>query len=180
MLEEKHPLKAFLCHAHDDRAAVKALYSHLLNDGVDAWLDKENILPGQDWRQEIRKAVGESDVVIVCLSNHFKHKGYRQVEVSIALEQAALQPEGEIFIIPARLEDCETLLSLEKWHWVDLFDKNGYEKLIKSLELRAEHAGKKNPKLTNPNSKSDNTAFSGEYCDTTKGDVKGLYDTRDY
>jgi len=48
MSEPKHPLKVFLCHAHSDRDAVHALYGRLTKDGVDAWLDKEKLLPGQD------------------------------------------------------------------------------------------------------------------------------------
>lgn len=75
MTEDKRPLKVFLCHAHADRDAVKALYARLTKDGVDAWLDKEKpcgeprrtILPGQgldrlnlpDWELEIRKVVRE-------------------------------------------------------------------------------------------------------------------------
>ena len=59
MPEAKRPLKVFLCHAHSDKDAVKALYDRLVRDGVDAWLDKENLLPGQDWELEIRKAVRE-------------------------------------------------------------------------------------------------------------------------
>ena len=57
MTEAKRPLKVFLCHAHSDKDVVKALYTRLTNDGVDAWLDKEKLLPGQDWELEIRKAV---------------------------------------------------------------------------------------------------------------------------
>jgi hypothetical protein len=71
MAEElKHPLKVFLCHASADKPAVRALYQRLVRDGVDAWLDKEKLLPGQDWRLEIPKAVREADVVVVCLSNN--------------------------------------------------------------------------------------------------------------
>ena len=51
------PLKVFLCHAHSDAAAVRALYNRLVKDGVDAWLDKEKLLPGADWEYEIRKVV---------------------------------------------------------------------------------------------------------------------------
>ena len=57
MPESKRPLKVFLCHAKSDKDAVKALYDRLVNDGVEAWLDKEKLLPGQDWELEIRKAV---------------------------------------------------------------------------------------------------------------------------
>jgi len=68
MTETKRPLKVFLCHAHiiplwdADRDAVHALYTRLTNDGLDAWLDKEKLLPGLDWELEICKAVRESDV----------------------------------------------------------------------------------------------------------------------
>jgi hypothetical protein len=44
--EPKRALKVFLCHA--DRDAVRGLYARLIQDGVDAWLDKEKLLPGQD------------------------------------------------------------------------------------------------------------------------------------
>jgi len=137
MTETKRPLKVFLCHAHSDKNAVKALYTRLTNDGVDAWLDKERLLPGQDWEFEIRKAVREADVVVVCLSKQFNQAGFRQKEVRLALDTAMEKPEGEIFIIPARLEECEPLESLRKWHWVDLFEDDGYEMLMRALRKRA-------------------------------------------
>ena len=134
---DKRPLKVFLCHAHADRDPVRGLYTRLTKDGVDAWFDKAKLLPGQDWELEIRKAVREADVVVVCLSKQFNQAGFRQKEVRLALDTAMEKPEGEIFIIPARLEECETLESLRRWHWVDLFGEGGYEKLILSLNLRA-------------------------------------------
>ena len=72
MPETKRSLKVFLCHAHADRDPVPQgddmceLYARLTTlapgasageDGVDVWLDKEKLLPGQDWELEIRKAV---------------------------------------------------------------------------------------------------------------------------
>ncbi len=138
MPEPKRPLKVFLCHAHADRDAVRALYTRLTKDGVDAWLDKEKLLPGQDWELEIRRAVREADVVVVCLSKQFNQAGFRQKEVRLALDTAMEQPEGEIFIIPARLEECDTLESLRKWHWVDLFEEGGYEGLIHALRSRTD------------------------------------------
>ncbi|GMV33096.1 MAG: hypothetical protein AMXMBFR60_09250 [Chloroflexota bacterium] len=136
-----HPLKVFLCHAHSDKDTVKALYARLKREGVDVWLDKEKLLPGADWEFEIRKAVRESDVVIVCLSKQFNQAGFRQKEVRIALEEADNKPPGEIFIIPARLEECDNLPTLTKWHWVDLFENDGFQRLILALRLRAEKIG---------------------------------------
>ena len=141
MTDEKHALKVFLCHAHSDKDAVKALYARLKREGVDVWLDKEKLLPGADWELEIRKAVREADVVVVCLSKQFNQAGFRQKEVRIALDAAMEKPEGEIFIIPARLEECDSLESLSRWHWVDLFERDGFQRLILALRLRAERIG---------------------------------------
>jgi hypothetical protein len=135
------PLKVFLCHAHADRDPVRGLYSRLTQDGVDAWLDKAKLLPGQDWELEIRKAVREADVVVVCLSKQFNQAGFRQKEVRLSLDTAMEKPEGEIFIIPARLEECDNLESLRKWHWVDLFEDDGYEMLMRAFRTRADKIG---------------------------------------
>jgi len=43
-------LRLFLCHASDDKPAVRTLYTSLKSlPWIDPWLDEENILPGQDW-----------------------------------------------------------------------------------------------------------------------------------
>lgn len=134
---ENRPLKVFLCHAHSDADRVYALYNRLIRDGVDVWLDKANLIGGQDWQYEIPKAVRASDVVIVCHSEQFNKQGYRQKEVKIALDAAEYLPKGEIFIIPARLEECEILDELKRWQWVDLFKQDGYDNLTRALKLRA-------------------------------------------
>ena len=131
---EKTSLKTFLCHSHSDREAVHALWLRLKRAGVNAWLDKENLQPGQNWEREIRKAIITSDMVIACLSRGFnKQKGFRHEELRIALEKAGLIPDGEVFIIPVRLEECDMPKSLRHLHRVDLFETGGYKKLIRAL-----------------------------------------------
>ena len=128
------PNNVFLVHAHSDKAAVHKLYSRLIKDGVRAWLDAENLQPGQDWQREIRKAILKSDVVIVCLSRGFDQQpGYRHEELKIALEKAKLLTDNEIFIIPVRLEKCDMPAALRHLHRVDLFETGGYQKLLRVL-----------------------------------------------
>jgi hypothetical protein len=141
MPEAKRSLKVFLCYAHSDKDAVKVLYTRLTKDGVDVWFDKEKLLGGADWEYEIRNAVRGSDVVVVCHSKQFNQKGFRQKEVNIALEETELLPKGEIFLIPARLEECDVLDDLKRWHWVDLFESDGYERLLRALHARADKIG---------------------------------------
>jgi outer membrane protein assembly factor BamD (BamD/ComL family) len=140
--ETKRPLKVFLCHASGDKPAVRDLYKRLLVEGVDAWLDQEKLLPGQDWRVEIPRAVKESDVVVICLSNKsITKEGYVQKEIKFALDSAEEKPEDTIFLIPARLEDCVVPEQLGRWQWVDLFEENGFVRLLRSLKLRAYRVG---------------------------------------
>lgn len=142
MSVEKRPLKVFLCYTHADLDAVCALYTRLTNEGVDAWQDEKKLLPGQKWELEIPKAIREADVVIVCLSEKAVNKeGYVQKEIKFALDIADLKTDRTIFIIPARLGECEVPVRLSKFHWVDLFEDNGYEKLMSALRQRASNIG---------------------------------------
>ena len=140
--ETTRPLKVFLCHASGDKPAVRDLYKRLVAEGVDAWLDQEKLLPGQNWRVEIPRAVREADVVVICLSNKsITKEGYIQKEIKFALDSADEKPEGTIFLIPARLEECAVPEQLGHWQWVDLFDENGFVRLLRSLKLRADRVG---------------------------------------
>ncbi|MBC8029609.1 MAG: toll/interleukin-1 receptor domain-containing protein [Pyrinomonadaceae bacterium] len=131
-------LKVFLCHSSDDKDAIRGLYHRLSGDGYSPWLDEENLLPGQEWEDEIPRAVRQSDIVIVCLSPRSISKtGYVQKEIKFALDVADQQPQGTIFIIPLKLEPCDVPGRLVRWHWVNLFEEKGYEKLKRALLHRA-------------------------------------------
>ena len=124
-------LQIFLLHARSDEKTVRRLYRRLTKDGADVWLDREKLLPGQDWQYEIHNAIHDSNLVIVCLSKQFiKQGGYRHEELRIALEKANAMREGETFLIPARLELCDMPESLSRWQRVDLFEVDGYQQLI--------------------------------------------------
>src|SRR5690606_7007254 len=102
------PLRVFLCHASQDKPAVRELYERLDSEGwMDIWLDEEKLYPGQDWDFEIEKAVEAADVVIVCLSsNSVTKEGYVQRELRFVLQIADYKPDGTIFVVPVRLDDC--------------------------------------------------------------------------
>jgi hypothetical protein len=115
------------------------------------WLDEKDILPGQDWELEIRKAVKNSDIVIVCLSkSSITKRGFVQKEIKLALDVADEQPEGTIFLIPLRLDDCEVPQRLRSVQWVDYFEPGGYLRLIAALKIRSDELGiPLLPQLTN-------------------------------
>src|SRR5512141_591653 len=148
MTNENRPLKVFLCHAHDDKSKARELYRYLKRRGLQPWLDAEDLLPGQNWQVEIPKALETSDAIIICLSKGSVDKeGYVQKEIKFALDKALEMPEGRIFLIPARLEECDVPRSLSSYHWVDLFDEGGREKLMKSLKVQAVQLDRINVKM---------------------------------
>jgi len=147
---ETRKLKVFLCHASQDKPIVRELYQRLLatpygddKGWINPWLDEEKLLPGQDWDMEIEKAVEAADVVIVCLSNTSVSKeGYIQRELKFVLDIALEKPEGTIFVVPLRLDNCELPRRLRSWQAVDYFPAEhqgrSFEKLMQSLRIRYE------------------------------------------
>jgi hypothetical protein len=113
------------------------LYSKLNEGGFDPWLDAEDLVPGQEWRVEIERAVRLADVVVVCLSkSSITKEGFVQKEIRYALDSAEEKPEGTIYLIPVRLEACEVPRQLQRWQWVDYFEPDGHEKLERALRAR--------------------------------------------
>jgi len=140
-------LKVFLCHASADKPTVRELYRQLTAEGwIDVWLDEMKLLPGQEWDMEIESAVEEADIVLVCLSTRSVDKeGYVQKELRFVLNIADEKPEGSIFVIPLRLDDCTVPRRLRQWQRVDYFPKNqrksAYQRLLESMKARTRKLG---------------------------------------
>jgi hypothetical protein len=138
------PMNLFLCHSSEDKQLVREIYRKLCAEKwLSPWLDEERLLPGQKWEDEIEITVSKSDAVIVFLSNRSVTKeGYVQKELKMALDIADEKPEGTIFIIPLRLEECVVPSQLKKWQWIDYFPfmqrEEKYQRLLKSLRTRYE------------------------------------------
>jgi hypothetical protein len=130
-------LTVFLCHSSSDKPTVRSLYTRMRDDGFLPWLDEMSILPGEDWDRAIRRAIRACQVVLICLSRSSVAKaGYLQKEIRFVLDAADEQPEGTIFLIPARLEDVDVPDRLRRWQWVSLFEEQGYERLVLALRRR--------------------------------------------
>lgn len=133
----EHKARVFLCHASEDKPQVIELYHQLKKAGYNPWLDKEDLLPGQSWRQEIEKIVRDPfNLVLVCLSHKSTTKrGVVQQEIKWALDVLDQMPEDAIYLIPARLEACQVPDRLSNLHWVDLFEPDGFVKLKQALDF---------------------------------------------
>ena len=122
---------------------MRELYQKLRAEAwIQSWLDEEELYPGQDWNLEIEKAVEAADVILVCLSKGSTTKeGYVQREIRIALDYADYKPEGTLYIIPVRLEECDPPRRLRMWQYADYFEgqrERGLQRLLVSLKRRAD------------------------------------------
>ncbi len=120
---------------------MRELHQKLAAEGwIEPWLDKDKILPGQQWQTVIEEAVETADIVIIFLSSHSVQKeGFVQRELRYAYLIAQEKPESTIFLIPVRLEDCLVPRSLRDFQWTDYFGEekeDSYANLLHALRLR--------------------------------------------
>ncbi len=141
----KDKSQIFLSYAYEDREKVIEISKELTKAGFDSWMDVQNLMPGQAWDIEIRKALEESKFIILFLSrNSLRKEGYLQKEIKSALRLAENKPEGTIFIIPIRLESIEIPNYLKHIQVLDIEKPRGknWEKLLSVLREGEEFGGK--------------------------------------
>lgn len=139
-------LKVFLSYSRKNSRKVNYFYKKLNEERwIKPWIDDKNLSTGEDWKNKIPDMIeNDTHVVLVFLSNAALDKiGYFQSEMRIAVEKAKQMPEGEIFILPIRLEDCKIPYILNKYHCEDYYKntKRSYSKILKSLEEKAKKNG---------------------------------------
>ncbi len=138
-IKKSEKIEVFISYANEDEQHAIRLYSELKNAGISAWIDKEKLLPGQNWGREITKVIEESRYFIIVLSHSSVSKmGFVQKEIKTALDILQKMPESEIYILPVRIDDCTPLHEeLKNIHWVDLFPswENGLNLLIKTIKV---------------------------------------------
>lgn len=127
----------FISYVRDDQSSIDRLCKELRNLGIDVWLDREEIGPGQRWKDAIRVAIEEGAHFLACFSQASitRARTYMNEELTIAVEQLRLRPQDRAWFIPVLLDDCELPRrdigggqSLHDLQWVSL--ARGWEKGI--------------------------------------------------
>lgn len=136
--QEKTALSVFLCHASDDKKSVRQIYLKLKSRGFRPWLDEENLLPGQNWRNVIEQELRDCGAVVVFLSSRAVNKsGFVQKEIKIALDVLDEKPEDTVYLLPVKIDRCDIPRRLSHLHAVELFEGRGFEKVVEALNSRA-------------------------------------------
>lgn len=124
--------RIFLSCVREDTRRVETIYKFLKAAEFSPWLDTQDLLPGQDWKVEIEKAIHSANIFVVFISqNYVTKKGFVQKEVNMALNI----PRGDFFLLPVRLDPVEVPAELAPYSYVDYFSPNGSGDFI--LAIRA-------------------------------------------
>jgi hypothetical protein len=132
-------MQVFISYASENAEEAEAL-ARALDAMQEArpWLDRQRLLPGVKWEDEILNALDQSQAIIILLSTQSVTKaGFVQVEIKYAIDLALRQPPGRIFLIPVRLDECQVpYRELRALHYVDLFPdlSRGVRLIAESLQ----------------------------------------------
>jgi hypothetical protein len=114
----------FICHASEDRAVAERVAGQLEDNGIRSWLDRHELIGGDEWDARIRHTIQEEvDYVAVLQSASLlaKTRGYVNREISLALDRQHEYRPPSRFVIPAYIDDpANTLDLLDEWQSVDL------------------------------------------------------------
>jgi len=110
----------FLCHASEDKAFTLALAERLNSDGIHAWIDTWDLLPGD---RHVRKIFGEaipsSDVVVIVMSRSSVNKPFPVEEWEAAWCERL---ERDLRLVVIRLDDVSMPVALKSTLRMDALD----------------------------------------------------------
>jgi len=131
----------FVAYALEDLAIVRRLAEALRVEDCSIWLDKDRLMPGQNWTEAIARAISDADAFVACFSpRSVSKRGQFQSELRHALACAGKRPLDEVFFLPVRLERCVVPERIaEQVQYVDLFPdwERGVKRLVRSIRRAA-------------------------------------------
>jgi hypothetical protein len=129
------PKTIFISYAREDEVYASNLYDALRGRRHKPWMDKRDLIAGQEWENEIRKAIEKSDFFIALMSStSVTKKGFIQKEIRFALDVLGEMPPGRIYFIPARIEPCDVPDIIKHFQWVDLPNDKNYHQIFRAIE----------------------------------------------
>src|SRR6056297_3656707 len=108
--------KVFISHASEDKPRfVTAFATKLRENGVNAWLDKWEMLPGDSLVDKIfEEGLKEADAIIIILSHNSVDKPWVREELNAGVMKRISKGSR---IIPIVLDDCVIPESLKSTLW---------------------------------------------------------------
>jgi len=114
---ESHYYSAFISYSHDDKVFAHLLLGRLRAKGISCWLDKHQLLPGDDIHERISQGIQLWDKVLLCASKSSLTSWWVDGEINRAFDKEAqiMRERGKkvLALIPLDLDgylfgkDCQ-------------------------------------------------------------------------
>jgi hypothetical protein len=141
VLEPQTRPQVFVAYVVEDLKLVRRLCDSLRASGCSPWLDKDQLLPGQNWPRALTQAIEISDAFVACFSARSTAKrGQFQNELRYALDCAQRVPLDASFLVPVRFESCEVPRRIsDHVQYVDLFPdwERGVKRVVRAIRWAA-------------------------------------------
>lgn len=142
--------KVFISHASEDKERFVLDFAKKLRaKGIDVWMDKWEILLGDDLVDKVfEEGIKQSQVVIVILSRYSINKKWPKAERDVAVIKRI---NKEIRLIPVILDiqDDEVPESMKAYRWIRIRDFNNYEDEFNEI-VKAVYEYRDKPSLGEP------------------------------
>jgi hypothetical protein len=124
----------FLSYVRENTAIVDRLYIDLSQKGINVWLDRKEIKPGERFSDVIRSAIRNGAFFIACFSAEAekKQKTFMNEELLIAIDELRQLPPSRTWFIPIKLNDCSIPdraigngMHLTDFQWLDMYPNWG-------------------------------------------------------
>lgn len=98
----------FVSYVREDHLIVDRLCEKLKAQGVEIWLDRKSVHPGERWKEVTREAIRSGDYFIACFSKNFQArvKTYMHEELTLAVEELHQHTSSRAWFIPVLLDEC--------------------------------------------------------------------------
>jgi len=138
VLEPQTQPQVFVAYVAEDFEVARRLCDGLRKAGCSPWLDKEKLLPGQDWPRALERAIEISDVFVACFSSRsIAKRSQFQSELRHALDCARRVPLDTPYLVPVRFEPCLVPRRIsDHVQYVDLFPNwdRGVRRVVRAIK----------------------------------------------
>lgn len=137
--------KVFISHASEDKERfVIPFATRLRNDGIDAWVDKWEINPGDSLVEKIfDEGIKNAKAIVIVLSEYSIDKTWVKQELETSVVKRI---DDGTRLIPIVLDNCEVPLSLKATVWKKIYNLADYEEEYKEI-VNAIHGHYEKPSL---------------------------------
>ncbi len=138
-MAERQSTKVFISYSRKDIEFAQRLVDRLRTDGIEVWIDWEQLAPGADWQKEIEKGVANSSAFIVILSPDAMRAETIKQEISVARANG----KRIIPILHREVEYQDVPIEVASINWVfmrfpqDDFE-SGFAKVLEALRTDPE------------------------------------------